>query len=62
MRNYAALTTYELEKLHSSFMDDLMECDTDEQLDAIQEELDQIQDELDYRESLEKEEDDYEEE
>lgn len=57
MRNYAALTTYELEKLQSSFMDDLMECETDEQLDAIQEELDQIQDELEYRDSLEEWED-----
>ena len=57
MRNYAAMTTYELEKLQSSFMDDLMECDTDEQSDAIQEELDYIMDELDYRDSLNEEED-----
>ena len=57
MANYATMTTYELEKLQSSLMDDLMESTTDEQVEAIQEELDNIMDELDYRDSLNEEED-----
>lgn len=53
MANYSAMTTYELEQKYSSLMDKIMECETDEELDALNEEIYQIEDELDLRDQIE---------
>ena len=56
MANFAAMSTYELDKKYCSLMDELMRCD-DDKVDEIQEMIYQIEDEIEYRESLNEEED-----
>lgn len=52
MANYHELTTYELENMHSAFLDAIAKCDDDAELEQLSDELDRIQDELDSRDPL----------